>query len=166
MTMHEVYLSLGSNLDPERNLVRAIELLRERCTILAVSSAYRTAPQGDPDQPDFLNLALKLTTSQLPLAFKKAVVDSIEQQLKRVRDPDNKNAPRTIDLDIALWNTDVFDYGHKPWHIPDPDILRFAHVTVPLAEIAPDYIHPETGETLAQIAARFDRTGIRRVRLA
>ncbi len=85
----------------------------------------------------------------------------IEGKLGRVRDPNNKNAPRTIDLDISLWNDEVFDYGEKPWHIPDPDIVRFAHVVVPLAELAPDYVHPVEKVTLAQIAARFDLNQLR-----
>lgn len=150
------YISLGSNIDPETNLRRAVELLGQHCDVLAVSQAYRTPPQGFTDQADFLNLAVKVTTQLDAITLKHSVLDAIERELKRVHDPNNKNAPRTIDLDISLWNTAVFDYGKKPWHIPDPDILRFAHVALPLAEIAPEYQHPLEKITLSEIAKRFD----------
>ena len=159
------YISLGSNIEPETNLQKAVKLLRERCTVLAHSGVYRTAPQGDPHQPDFLNMALKVSTSLTPQQFKMLIIADIEQALGRVRDPNNKNAPRTIDLDIALWNDAVLDYSSPPRHIPDPDILHYAHATVPLAEIAPDYVHPETGQTLAEMAAALDTTGIHHVPL-
>lgn len=152
------YISLGSNIDPEANLKRAVELMQQRCTVLEVSHAYRTPPQGFTEQADFLNLALKIETDLDVVTLKHNVLDWIERELKRVRDPNNKNAPRTIDLDISLWNDEIFDYGEKPWHIPDRDILRFAHVALPLAEIAPDYIHPVENVPLSQIAARFSQT--------
>jgi 2-amino-4-hydroxy-6-hydroxymethyldihydropteridine diphosphokinase len=167
MTMpeHTAYVSLGSNIEPEKNLVKAIRLLRERCTVLALSSVYRTPPQGYTQQADFLNMAVKLTTMLSPIEFKTRVMAEIERQLGRTRDPNNKNAPRTIDLDISLWDDAIIDYGEKPWHIPEGDILRFAHVAIPLAEITPDYVHPETGQTLAVIAAHFDTHDMRREKL-
>ncbi len=150
-----VYISLGSNIDPEANLKRAVELMGQRCTVLSVSHAYRTPPQGFTDQADFLNMAVKIETNLDAATLKQSVLDWIEQELKRVRDPNNKNAPRTIDLDITLWNDAVFDYGEKPWHVPDHDILRFAHVVLPLNEIAPEYVHPVEKVPLKVIAERF-----------
>ena len=82
---------------------------------------------------------------------KANVLHVIEQELGRVRTAD-KNAPRTIDLDIALFNDEVLDVGAR--HIPDPDIIKHAHVSVPLADVAPEYRHPETGQTLWEIADR------------
>lgn len=158
MTEALAYISLGSNIQPEQNLVRAIQLLRTRCTVTSVSQAYHTPPQGFTEQSDFLNMAVELRTSLPPITLKSEVLDWIEQELERKRDPLNKNAPRTIDLDISLWNHEVLEYGEKPWLIPDPDILRFAHVVIPLAEIAPDYLHPVEQVTLIAIAARFDST--------
>jgi 2-amino-4-hydroxy-6-hydroxymethyldihydropteridine diphosphokinase len=151
-----VYISLGSNIEPAENLRIAVSLLADACRMEKISSAYITPPQGFAEQDDFWNVAVKVTTELNPITLKHQVLDVIEQKLKRIRDPHNKNAPRTIDLDISLWNNDVFDYGEKPWHIPDPDILRFAHVVIPLAEIAPDYVHPLETVTLAQIAAQYD----------
>jgi 2-amino-4-hydroxy-6-hydroxymethyldihydropteridine diphosphokinase len=158
-----VYLSLGSNIEPEKNLSQAIRLLSTKGVILANSSLYRTPPQGFTEQADFFNMAVQFQTTLTPLTLKKDILDWIEQELGRKRDPQNKNAPRTIDLDISLWDEAVFTYGEKPRHIPDPDILRFAHIAIPLAEIAPDYVHPVEKVTLRDIAARFDSTAFQRI---
>lgn len=154
------YTSLGSNISPEENIVAAIALLRRYTTVLAISPVYRTAPQGDPQAPPFLNMAAKAHTLRSPQDFKSAVLERIERDLKRVRDPANKNAPRTIDLDISLWNDSILQFGAKPWNVPDPDIVRFAHVALPLAALAPDYLHPATGTTLRQIADYSDARDI------
>lgn len=160
-----VYVSLGSNIEPETNLKRALELLGTKGAVRTVSSAYRTAPQGFVEQADFLNMAVCVETSLTPITFKKDVLDWIERELGRVRDPQNKNAPRTIDLDISLWDVAVFEYGDKPWCVPDSDILKFAHVAIPLAEIAPNYLHPLEHVTLSEIAARFEASAFERVEL-
>lgn len=151
----DVFVSLGSNIAPEQNLSEAVALLREHCAVLTVSSAYQTVPYGFSEQPDFLNMAVKLHTEHNPACFKQEVLTWIEQQLGRVRDPLNKNAPRTIDLDISLWGSHQLSYGHKPWQVPDPDILRFIHVAAPLAELAPDLVYPGSHATLAEIADRL-----------
>ena len=85
----------------------------------------------------------------------------LASNLARVRTA-NKNAPRTIDIDIMLFNNDVLTAGHR--HVPDPEVLERPFVAIPLAEIAPDYVHPETGQTLKEIARQFDpaKTGMRR----
>lgn len=150
-----IYVSLGSNIDPEKNLPRAIYLLRQYTTLLAISPVYRTAPQGYTDQPPFLNMAVKIHTHRTPIEFKTQVIDRIEQELQRVRDPQNKNAPRTIDLDISLWGDQALEYGDKPWIVPDKDIIKFAHVAVPLADLAPDDLHPTEKKTLRAIAQSF-----------
>lgn len=145
------YLSLGSNLDKERNLPQAVRLLAAHGRLRAVSAVYETAPVGNPDDPAFFNAAVALETDLPPAELKQQVLAGIERQLGRQRSAD-PNAPRTIDIDISLYDQAMLDLGKR--HIPDPEILRFAHVAVPLAELAPDYRHPETGETLAQIAQR------------
>jgi 2-amino-4-hydroxy-6-hydroxymethyldihydropteridine diphosphokinase len=157
------FISLGSNIEPEQNLAKAVRLLRSKAKVTGVSSVWRTAPQGFSEQPDFLNMAVKITTALSPETLKTDVLDWIERELGRKRDPLNKNAPRTIDLDISLWGDVALEYGSKPWRVPDPDILRYAHVALPLAELAPDFVHPTEGVTLAEIAGRFDRNGIERV---
>lgn len=159
--MHRVFLSLGSNIEPEASLRACLALLRERCSVLAVSPVYETAPVGYSEQANFLNAAALVETPLSPDAFRAEVIVPIERALRRVRDPHNKNAPRTIDLDIALWDQANFDFGAKPWHVPDRDLTRFIHVARPLADLAPDYVHPEDGRTLAEIAASLPAEGLR-----
>ena len=159
------YVSLGSNINAKRNIAEAIRLLRRRTTVLGLSPVYLSPPQGFPDQERFLNMAVKIHTWRSPSQFKATIIDRIETELHRVRDPQNKNAPRTIDLDISLWNDEVLEYGSKPWQIPESGITQFAHVAVPLADLAPDYAHPTQGQSLREVAAAFDSSELRRINL-
>jgi dihydroneopterin aldolase/2-amino-4-hydroxy-6-hydroxymethyldihydropteridine diphosphokinase len=145
---HRVFLALGSNINAEHNLRAAVRRLASRFHLRAVSPVYETAPVGKTDQPNFLNAAAFIETD-LDAAKLKQVLQAIEQELGRVR-TDNKNAPRTIDLDISLFDGQVLKVGQR--HIPDPDILRYPHIARPLADLAPQQRHPETGQTLQDIA--------------
>jgi 2-amino-4-hydroxy-6-hydroxymethyldihydropteridine diphosphokinase len=157
--VHRVFVALGSNIDSEDNMREAVRRLAARCTLIAVSPAYETAPVGKTDQPSFLNAAALIETDLSPQALKEEVLRAIEQELGRVWMAD-KNAPRTIDLDIVLYGEEVLDVGQR--HIPDPDLLAYPHIAVPLADLAPDYRHPETGQTLAQIADALPHADVRR----
>jgi len=158
---NRVFVSLGSNIDKETNLHAAVKLLREIGRLLAVSSVYETAPieatgegsRVQEDGPLFWNAAVLMETTLDPAGFRRDVLDQVEQRLDRRRTAD-RNAPRTIDADLTLFNEEVFKLDAKH-PIPDPDLLRFAHVAVPMAELAPDLIHPESGEALGQIAERL-----------
>jgi 2-amino-4-hydroxy-6-hydroxymethyldihydropteridine diphosphokinase len=169
--MNLVALTLGSNIDKERNLPEAVRLLREMCaptesatsassvpgSVLSVAPVYETAPTGLLDQPNFFNTAVLIQTALSAAEIKETIIGTIETKLKRVRQAD-KNAPRTIDIDIALFNDDVFDYelsDGSTRRVPDKDILRFPHIAVPLADLLPDMPHPETGELLSSIVANL-----------
>jgi 2-amino-4-hydroxy-6-hydroxymethyldihydropteridine diphosphokinase len=172
--MNLVALSLGSNIDKEQNLPEAVRLLRDLCeqgtsvtepvevievpgSVVAVAPVYETAPTGLLNQPNFFNTAVLIQTPLSAAEVKETIIAAIETQLQRVRQA-NKNAPRTIDIDIALFNDSVFDYelsDGSTRRVPDKDILHFPHVAVPLADILPDMPHPETGELLSSIAARL-----------
>ncbi len=147
--MTRVFIALGSNIDSERNLREAVRRLALRCRLLAVSPVVETAPVGTTDQPNFLNAAALIETNLTAAELKARVLQDIEQELGRVRTAD-KNAARTIDLDIALFGDQVLQVGTR--RIPDPDILKYAHIAVPLADLAPQQRHPETGQTLSDIA--------------
>lgn len=147
-------ISLGSNVNKEENLPASIRLLAELCHVVDVSPVYETLPVGLPNQPNFFNAAVIVETEMQPARLKKHVLSHIEERLNRMR-TGNRNAPRTIDLDLALFNDEVREYnGHQ---VPDPDVLRFAHVAVPIADMAPHMLHPQTGESMAEIAARLMR---------
>jgi 2-amino-4-hydroxy-6-hydroxymethyldihydropteridine diphosphokinase len=149
------YLSLGSNIKPECNLPIAVALLAGWGRVRAVSSVWETAPVGFADQSNFLNAAVLLETNLSARALREEAIASVEAALGRVC-TENKNAPRTIDIDIMLFNRDVLQVGRR--RVPDPELLERPFVAVPLAEIAPDYVHPETGQTLQCIARQFDLT--------
>jgi 2-amino-4-hydroxy-6-hydroxymethyldihydropteridine diphosphokinase len=157
--MNQVVVALGSNIEKEVNLPKAIRLLSEMCDVVAVASVYETAPVGLLEQPNFFNTAVILHTPLSPAEIKQQILSDIERQLKRVRQAD-PNAPRTIDLDIVLFNDEVLDYEGEDGryrHIPEKDLLKFPHVAVPVAELLPDMPHPETGEALQSIATRLQK---------
>ncbi len=157
-----VLITLGSNIAPRQNLPRALALLRAapHLQLHAVSRVWQTAPLDAngapiPGQAPFLNAAAWLWCEPQtwpPLALKFELLRPIEARLGRVRGAD-KFAPRPIDLDIALYADVVVQTPRLV--LPDPDILRRAHVALPLADVAPDWPHPLSGEPLRLIAARF-----------
>ena len=151
---NRAFLSLGSNIDPETNLPAAVRELQRFGRVVAVSQVWETEPVGFADQANFLNAALLLETPLSPEALQFEVVVEVETVLGRIRDPHNKNAPRTIDIDLALFNRDVLKLEQR--QIPDPDILERAFVAIPLSELDPEYLHPSENRTLAEIAGDFD----------
>ncbi len=157
---NRAYLSLGSNIEPERSLPAAVRLLGRYGCVRAASTVWQTLPLGRSDQPDYLNAVVLLETPLSAQSLRQDAIPAVESALGRVRTAD-KNAPRTIDVDIMLFNDEVLDLGRR--HIPDPEILERPFVAMPLAEIAPDMRHPETGQTLSEIARRFepDASGMR-----
>ena len=150
---NRVYLDLGSNIEPEQNLPAAVELLTKLSNLLAVSQVWETKPLGMPEQPNFLNVGVLVETKLSAAEFKRTVISNIEQTLGRVR-TENKNAPRTIDIDIILFNNDIFELDGR--HIPNKELLERPFVAASLAEIAPDTKHPETGQTPREIAHSFN----------
>ena len=142
---HQVCLLLGSNIQPEKNLAMGVDLLRSQVKIVRGSSVWETPAVGSAG-PDFLNMALLVTTPLGAALFKEKVIRPLEMQLGRVRSAD-KNAPRTIDIDIILFDDQLLD----------PNLWRFAHRAVPVAEILPD-LRSEQGELLKDIASRLTKT--------
>ena len=149
--LNRAFLALGSNIDPRRNLSAACAELAGNGVILASSRVWQTVPVGFREQPPFLNAAVLLETPASARALRCDVIPVIESGLQRVRDPDNRNGPRTIDIDIALFNRDVIRVDGC--RIPDPDILTRPYLALTLAELDAGYVHPETGATLAEIAS-------------
>ena len=155
---NDVYLLLGSNIEPERNLPAAVGMLADFGTVQRVSRVWESAPVDGSDQANYLNAAVLLQTPLNPYGIRSCVVDAIEQRLGRRRDPADRYAARTIDIDLALFNSDVLVFDGR--RIPDPDILTRPFVAVPLAELSPEYVHPVTERTLSEIAATFEPSGL------
>ena len=165
-----ILIALGSNLpgpwgSPRDTVVRALEVLEaNRLTVERRSSGYRTAAYGDQGQPDYVNAVAQISSS-LPPAALLMRLHRIERSAARSRG--ERWGARTLDLDLLDWNGRVSgiggergrpgDLGYKPITLPHPGILKRPFVAIPLAEIAPRWHHPVTGETAATIARRTAR---------
>ena len=145
---HTAHVALGSNLgDKEANLRRALELLIERgVEIVKTSTFISTEPYGVTDQPTFLNGVCEVRTSLEPLALLHTLLE-IEQEMGRVRL--RHWGERNIDLDLLLYEDVVMDTPELK--LPHPDMQNRDFVLLPLAEIAPELIHPAIGKSISEL---------------
>ena len=148
--MARVYLSLGSNLEPKHYLNDALVELRERFGTLAVSPAYRSKSVGF-DGADFVNLAVGLDTELSPEALNEWL-HALEDRHGRRRDVP-RFSDRTLDIDIVLYG-DLVLQGDGHLDLPRKE-LRHAFVLKPVADIAPELVHPVSGRTMAELWAAF-----------
>ncbi len=149
--MPKVYLGLGSNIDAEENLRRGLHELRRRYGELDVSGVYRSAAVGF-EGDDFLNLVVGLDTNETPLGIYEQI-ESIHRVAGRQRG-EERFSSRALDIDLLLYDDLILD--EPPLRLPRNDILDYSFVLRPLAELAPDLVHPETGRTLAEHWQEFD----------
>ena len=127
----------------------------------AVSRAYEAEPVGSPGSPRFLNAAVAIRTPLPPGELKFRVFRPIETRLGRVRTSD-PNAPRTIDIDLAIVDGVRFVDEELEIEVPDPAIARFAHVALPLRDLAPDLVPPGLDASLGELAERLEpESGVR-----
>jgi 2-amino-4-hydroxy-6-hydroxymethyldihydropteridine diphosphokinase len=150
-------IALGSNLGDSRSiLVSAIDWLQmhPQIEVLAVSSWYRTKPIGPP-QPDYLNGCVTIRTSLTPLELLR-VLQAIEAKFGRVRQ--ERWGARTLDLDLLLYETQIIDA--PTLQLPHPRMVERAFVLVPLAEIAPDWIEPRSGQSIVVLANKLKCSGV------
>lgn len=148
--MARVYLSLGSNVEPQRHLAAAIRALRQRFGDIAVSPAYRSRSVGF-DGADFINLAAGLDT-ELPPETLNEWLHALEDREGRRRDVP-RYADRTLDIDIVFYDALVID---GPGHLQVPRReLQHAFVLRPIADIAPAFRHPVSGLSMAELWAAF-----------
>ena len=142
---HVAYLSLGSNIQPEENLVRAVKLLQQYGEIEAISNAWESKSVG-AEGPNYLNACISFVCPLSPSGLKEQVISPIEQALGRIR-TGNKFAPRTMDIDIVIFDNVSCD--DKYW--------VQAFVVIPLAEIFPTFTNPLTQEPIHETAVRLRR---------
>lgn len=156
--MANIYLGLGTNLgDRISNLRAALDALAPDVRILSLSHVYQTPAWGYEDQPAFLNMALKGETRLPPTAL-LARLKALEADLGR--QPSFRWGPRLIDIDILFYDDLVLDSPELV--IPHPRMQERAFVLVPLADMAPDLLHPALGKTVRQLLADVDASAFQR----
>jgi len=152
--MTHVYVAAGSNIEPEKNLAKACQEIARTWKDAQFSCAYRNRAVGF-EGPDFLNLVVGFHTT-----------DSIEQVIARLREIETlcgrpRNAPkwtsRAMDLDILLFGARIEKTAE--YTVPRPDLLKRPYMLGPLAELAPQELHPMSGMTIGELWAEFDRDG-------
>jgi len=147
MNFHQVYIALGSNLgDREVYLRSAIDAISTFAIIKAESPIYETDPVGYDDQGKFLNMVIHIETD-LDSEDLLSELQIIEHDLDRVRTI--KNGPRTIDLDILLYDNDVIEEGNLI--VPHPRMHERAFVLEPMKDIASSIVHPILKKTVLEL---------------
>lgn len=160
--MPRVYVSIGSNIDRDRNIRAAVQALRARFGNVKISSVYESAAEGF-DGDDFYNLVAAFESDDS--------LERISEQLAAIEKTQGRDrsgprfGPRTLDIDVLLYGSLVRHDAR--FDIPHRDITAYAHVLGPLMELAPDLIHPESGERMAVLWRRrfASRNGLRRAAL-
>lgn len=145
--------------DRQANLTEALQQLRSQVCIRRVASLYDTEPVGYADQPRFLNTVAEGETELSPtdlLAFLKGIEHGLGRQ------PSFRNAPRSIDMDILLYDSEILDSPELT--LPHPRMHERAFALVPLAELAPEEQHPLQGKTISELLREVDSSGVRKVR--
>lgn len=156
MDEHIVYLALGSNMgNRAANLKAAIMALPPQMEVKAKSQVYETPPWGYTNQEKFLNQVLKVQTYLQP--------EQLLKHLKRLevalgREPTFQNGPRLIDIDILFYDDLVFESPTVT--IPHPRLHERAFVLMPLMDIAPDLVHPVKKQSIRELIAFCDVSGI------
>ena len=156
--MHTVYVGVGSNLgDRQGNILQALQKLRSRCAVEAVSAYYETPPLAGAEGPAFLNVAARLTTELGPVEFER-FARTVETNVGRQRT--RHLAARPIDIDILAIDALQADFGR--FAVPHPYLSARPFNLIPLAEIAPALVLPGQTQTLSELAVAADTTGISR----
>jgi 2-amino-4-hydroxy-6-hydroxymethyldihydropteridine diphosphokinase len=156
-------IALGSNLSsafgpPADNLREAIHRMSALGRVTAVSSFHRTAPVGYTEQPEFLNAAALLDTELSPLDLLRALL-ATEKAMGRDRSADvPAKGPRIIDLDLLLYGNLILN--DPDLVLPHPSMHERAFVLAPLAEIAPEWVHPVLRASVSELAARLGERSV------
>ena len=149
--MHTATILLGSNINPEKNINKAIHRLMQECKWRKSSQIWETEAIGS-DGPDFLNIAIVIETPLLENELKYKVLRKIEKELGRVR-VENKDAPRTIDLDIIIFDDQVVDQ----------DLWQRSFIASPISDLYPDLQQPSNKKTLLQVAKKLQSSAFARI---
>ncbi len=151
--MARAYIGVGSNINPEFYIEKALDLLNKKVDITGISSFYKTKPLLNKNINDFINGVWQINTSLEPDKLKHDILKKIEKKLHRKKIKD-KYSSRTIDLDLLLYDNKVINNDNIK--IPDPDIYTRAFILLPLYELDPKIILPDTGKYIKDIINDFN----------
>lgn len=154
--METAYIGLGSNIDPEKNLLEALRALLPE-GLKRVSAVYRTEPVGPQGQPFFYNCVAEVSTFRPPLELKYMVLRPIEEALGRRRASEDKYSARQADLDLILYGS--LEVNTPELVLPDPDIYTRPFLAIPLLELAPGLVLPD-GRELKELARSLEGKGM------
>lgn len=143
---------MGSNIEPEENVKKALQLLASKVRIVGISTIYSSEAEGRSKQPSYYNCVIEIETDIPPKELKHTVLRKLEVELGRKRTRD-KDAPRTIDLDLILYGDLV--QKTKDLVLPDPQIPNRPFLAIPLHELEPDLILPGIGLPIKKAAAHL-----------
>lgn len=161
--LHPTYIAFGGNLgDPIATLRRALPMLSE-CVggVVRLSSLYETKALtlNGATQPNYVNAVLELWSFREPEVVLTELL-RIERELGRDRSPDKRWEPRTIDLDLLFVGNTVV--ATPPLKLPHPEISKRDFVVTPMAEIAPNFIHPVLGKSMLELSTELATSGAER----
>jgi 2-amino-4-hydroxy-6-hydroxymethyldihydropteridine diphosphokinase len=156
--MTRAFVSVGSNINPGDNVREALKRLSRVERILRISTVYMTEPLGRPEQSPYYNGVIAIQTRREPLVLKEQVLRRIEKDLGRERSED-KYAPRTIDLDLILYDDLVLKTDDLT--LPDPQILQRPFLALPLKELEPALVIPDSGFSIEEVAAALSCDGMK-----
>jgi len=154
--MPQVFIGVGSNVERDASIRTGVADLHTHYGELQLSSVYESEAVGFAGDA-FYNLVVAFDTQE-PIDTVADVLAAIEERNGRQRGS-GKFTPRTLDLDLLLYGDEII--STERFHVPRDEILRYAFVLWPLAEMAPDLIHPQVGESFTQLWEKFDKDGPR-----
>lgn len=152
-----VFISIGSNINPHKNILYALQRLKEEAALKRVSNFYRSAALYRPNDPFFLNGMAVVQTLMTPRDLKYNVLRRIEEETGRERTAD-AYAPRSLDLDICVFGDLVIN--EEGLIVPDPDIQNRPFLAVPLLELEPKLILPDSKRALADVVRCMETGGL------
>lgn len=155
--MKRAYIAVGSNIDPEKNIPKALRVLKEFIPIHALSPFYRNRPLNRPEQQDFFNGVMETLLDKDPEWLKSSVLKTVESITGRIR-TDDRYSSRVIDLDLIL--IDGMSYQSNGLVLPDPDIFSRPFLAMPLFDLRPDLEIIGSGGSLAEIVHTMDTRGL------
>ena len=145
--MADIYISAGSNIEPEKNLTAGLKLLMQQADVLRISTHYRNTPAGGQKQHDYINGIWHIQSKYKPQKIRR-ILKKIEAACGRVRTED-PYSPRTLDLDLILWDDLILQSRNLT--LPDPDIRERAFIFQPLLELEPGIRLPGDKADLAKL---------------